>query len=349
MTKESTIASIDSKLKRPKFKVLNYSLAEDLDPDSNEFADELIEGLLAKRSISVLYGDSNSGKTFLAIDIGAAVALNAMWMNRNIDGGMVVYLATESPESVRNRLRAYQKHHGIKIPNFVIVSTPINLYQDPADAAAIVNLIQTIEIERGCKCELVIGDTLARMSAGANENNGQDMGMVLAQLDRVKTLAKTAVTMIHHTGKNAALGMRGWSGMRAFIDTELEVTTAEPSIDRVLEITKQRDIGGKGDRLGFRLDTVDMGIGKWGKVRTSCVVVPTDAPMKAGKKLKLGETQQAVMALLRGAGRNMRGTDIVEALEPQGLSRSSIYGAINRLIVSELIEKSGGVIHLIGT
>jgi KaiC/GvpD/RAD55 family RecA-like ATPase len=349
VSKESTIITIDSKMKRPKFKLLDYALAEDLDPDSTEFADELVEGLLAKRSISVLYGDSNSGKTFLAIDLGAAVARQLPWMQRNIDGGMVVYLATESPESVRNRLRAYQKHHGVKIPNFIVVSTPINLYENPADAAAIVNMIQTIEVERGCKCELVIGDTLARMSAGANENSGEHMGMVLAQLDRVKTQGKTAVAMIHHTGKNAAMGMRGWSGMRAFIDTELEVTTSEASSDRVLEITKQRDIGGKGDRFGFRLDTVAMGLGKWGKERTSCVVVPANAPIRAPKSnAKMGQTQQAVMALLRGAERNMRITEIAEALKPQGVSKTSVYNSVERLRDAGLVEVSTGLVHLNG-
>ena len=349
MSKESTIVTIDSKIKQPKYKLLEYDLAEDLDPDSTEFADELIEGLIAKRSVSVIYGDSNSGKTFLAIDLGAAVARKIQWMQRNVDGGMVVYLATESPESVRNRLRAYQKYHGIKIPNFIVVKTPINLFESSVDAAAIVNMIKVLEVERGCKCELVIGDTLARISAGANENNGQDMGMVLAQLDRVKTQAETAVTMIHHTGKNAALGMRGWSGMRAFIDTELEVTSNEASGDRVLEITKQRDIGSKGDRFGFRLTSVAMGTGKWGKERTSCGVVPANAPIRAAKSTaKLGQTQQAVMGLLRGAGRNLRITEIAEVLEPQGISKSSVYNSVNRLRDAALVELSAGVVHLNG-
>ena len=46
---------------------------------------------------SVLYGDSNSGKTLFVIDMAAAVARGARWMGRNTEPGLVVYLAAESP------------------------------------------------------------------------------------------------------------------------------------------------------------------------------------------------------------------------------------------------------------
>jgi hypothetical protein len=343
--------SLPAAPKKPRAKAsksLEYALADSLDEFSTEFADELIEGLLIRSSMSVIYGDSNSGKTFLAIDIGAAVALQSPWMGRNVEGGMVVYLATESPSSVRNRLRAYQRHYGRTVPHFVIVSSPINLYDGAADTSAVIDLITSLEAEMGVKCEMVIGDTLARMSAGANENSGEDMTVVLKHLDRIKDLAKSAVLLIHHTGKDAAKGMRGWSGLRAAVDTELEVTCNEISGTRTLEITKQRDMGGKGDRIGFRLDSVPMGTSKWGKQQTSCVVVPADAPAKKVKGPKLGETQQAVLALLKGANKNMRQAEIATLLEPQGLSKGTVYNAVRRLQDVQLIEVSAGLVHLIG-
>lgn len=329
-------------------KTLEYVLADSLEEQATEFGDELIEGLLIRSSMAVIYGDSNSGKTFLAIDIGAAVAMQIDWMGRNVEGGMVVYLATESPASVRNRLRAYQKHHECQVQNFVIVSSPINLYDGAADTAAVIDLIARLETELGVKCELIIGDTLARMSAGANENSGEDMTVVLKHLDRIKDRAKAAVMLIHHTGKDAAKGMRGWSGLRAAVDTELEVTCNDTSGTRTLEITKQRDMGGKGDRIGFRLEAVDMGVSKWGKPQTSCVVVAADAPPKQGKIRKIGETQQAVLALLKGANKNLRVGEIATALEPQGLSKGTVYNAVRRLHDVELVQVCAGVVHLIG-
>lgn len=324
---------------------LEYVLADQLEADATEFSDELIEDLLGRITMSVLYGDSNSGKTFLAIDLGCAVGRQVKWMNRQVEGGMVVYLATESPSSVRNRLRAYQKHHGVKVPNFVIVSSPINLFDSGADTSAVIDLIKRLEADTGCKCELVIGDTLARLSSGANENSGEDMTVVLSHLDRIIAGVKTAILMIHHCGKDAAKGMRGWSGLRAAVDTEMEVTGDDLTGARTLEVTKQRE-GGKGERIGFRLEKVLMGVGKWGKDKSSCVVVPSDAPAKAMKAAKVGPAQQAILALLKGAGTDMRIKEVAEKLKDQ-FSKTSVYNASERLKDNALVEISAGVMHLI--
>jgi putative DNA primase/helicase len=130
------------------------------------------------------------------------------------------------------------------------------------------------------------------------------------------------------------------------VDTEIEISDS-PS-GRCLEITKQRDLSTKGERIGFRLDVVTLGHTKWGEPATSCVVAAADAPVKAAKAIKLGETQQAVMALLRGAGKNLRIKEIAEQLAEQDISKTSVYNAVNRLRDVELLEVSGGMVHLIG-
>jgi len=333
--------------RKPAARRLDFDLAQDL-ADDPEFEDELIEGLIGRHAMSVLYGDSNSGKTFLAIDIGAAVCLGTQWMGRNVDPGMVVYLATEGPRSVRERLKAYQRHYGTKIPNFVVVRSPVNLYDTEADATAVITLIRELELLHGVKCELVIGDTLARLSAGANENSGEHMGVVVGHVDRIRHEAEAHFMLIHHSGKDAARGMRGWSGMRAAIDTEIEVTADESTGARVAEITKQRDMGGKGDRIGFRLLAIEMGVGKWGKPRTSCVVQPADAPVAAKKLPRLGAAQQAILGALKGAGKDLRMRDLVDALQGD-YSKTSVYNAVDRLKDLALVEVSMGIVHLIKT
>ena len=112
----------------PLVRKLDFVFGSGLDDAEQAFDDELIEGVIGRIAMAVLYGDSNSGKTFLAIDIGAAVSRLAKWMGRNTAGGLVLYLATEAAASVRMRLRAYQRYHGVRLPGFVIVQSPINLY-----------------------------------------------------------------------------------------------------------------------------------------------------------------------------------------------------------------------------
>lgn len=324
---------------------VSVAFADELS-DRYEPPDELLQGVLTAGDGSVLYGDSNSGKTFLVIDMAASVARGVPWMGRRTEPGLVVYLAAESPTSVRGRLQAYQKNHGCKVPNFAIVQSPIDLFDGDADTNRVISLVKQLERQRGQKVRLIVGDTLARLSAGANENAGQDMGLVVRRFDRIRTECETHFLLIHHSGKAAAAGARGWSGIRAAVDTEIEISDT-PS-GRCVEITKQRDLSTKGERIGFRLDVVTLGQTKWGEPATSCVVVATDAPVKAGKAIKLGETQQAIMALLRGAGKNMRKTEIAEQLANQDFARTSVYNAITRLRDAQLLEVSGDMVHLIG-
>lgn len=260
---------------------LSVIFADDL-PDTFTPPDELVEGLLTTNDGSVLYGDSNSGKTFLAIDLACAVARGVPWMGRRTEKGLVIYLAAESPSSVRGRLQAYQQHHGVKVPNFAIVQSPIDLFDGDDDTDKVIQLVHQIEQQLGVKARLIVGDTLARLSAGANENAGQDMGLIVRRFDRIRTECKAHFCLIHHSGKAAAAGARGWSGVRAAVDTELEVTAVSDA--RCCEITKQRDLPGKGERIGFKLESVKLGVTKWGADATSCVVVADDAPEKASKK-----------------------------------------------------------------
>jgi RecA-family ATPase len=116
--------------------------------------------------------------------MGCAVARGTEWMGRKTEQGLVVYLAAESPASVRGRLQAYQKYHGVKVPNFAIVQSPIDLFDGDADTDKVIKLVRMLEAKYGQTVRLIIGDTLARLSAGANENAGQDMGLVLTPKSR---------------------------------------------------------------------------------------------------------------------------------------------------------------------
>ena len=281
---------------------LDYVLAQELDLDVSTFDDELIEGTLGRGAMAVLYGDSNSGKTFCAIDMAAAVARGVDWLGKPTDAGLVVYLATESPTSVGMRLTAYQRHHGLRVPGFVIVKSPINLFDGNADTAAVIHLVSELESEHGAKVALIVGDTLARLAVGANENAGEDMGQVVRNIDAIRASTGAAFLVIHHTGKDAAKGMRGWSGLRAATDTEIEVTADEASGLRSAEITKQRDFPGKGDRIGFRLVPVHLGLNRWSNDRGSCVVEPADAPDRHGKAKRRSEVAGAIEEFLRGHG-----------------------------------------------
>ena len=316
---------------------LSVAFADEL-PETFTPPDELVEGVLTAGDGSVLYGDSNSGKTFFVIDMAAAVARGARWMGRNTEPGLVVYLAAESPASVRGRLQAYQRHHGVRVPNFAIVQSPIDLFDGDADTEAVIAVVRQLERQRGQKVRLIVGDTLARLSAGANENAGQDMGLVVRRFDRIRTACNAHFLLIHHSGKAAANGARGWSGIRAAVDTEIEVTDSPAG--RCAEITKQRDLSTKGERIGFRLDTVTLGTTKWGAAATSCVVVPADAPDKPQGK-RVSEVGGAVLEYLRSQPAGKKKREVVEHFQPL-YDKSAVYRELKKLVtVGQVLECIG--------
>jgi len=322
---------------------VSVAFADEL-PDRFDPPDELVEGVLTSGDGSVLYGESNSGKTFVVIDMAAAVARGLPWQGKRVEAGMVVYLAAESPASVRGRLQAYQKHHGCKVPNFAIVQSPIDLFDGDADTNRVITLIHQLERQRGQKVRLIVGDTLARLSAGANENAGQDMGLVVRRFDRIRTECKAHFCLIHHSGKNAAAGSRGWSGIRAAVDTELEVTDSPTG--RCLEITKQRDLPSKGERIGFRLDVVTLGHTKWGEPATSCVVTTADAPVKQQSK-RMSECDGAVLEYLVDHKVGIKKRDVVTHFEGR-YEKGPIYRAMKALVTAGAMHEAAGMVCAAG-
>lgn len=322
---------------------LSVAFADEL-PEAFTPPDELVEGVLTAGDGSVLYGDSNSGKTFFVIDMAAAVARGVPWMGKNTEQGLVVYLAAESPASVRIRLQAYQKYHGVRVANFAIVQSPIDLHAGEADTDSVIRVVQELERQRGQKARLIVGDTLARLSAGANENAGQDMGLVVRRIDRIRTACAAHFLLIHHSGKAAANGARGWSGIKAAVDTEIEVT--DSLAGKCAEITKQRDLSTKGERIGFRLEPVTLGQTKWGAPATSCVVVAADAPDKPKGK-RMGECDGAVLEFLAGHKVGIRKVDVVKHFAGR-YDKGPVYRAMKALVTAQAIHEAAGMVAIAG-
>lgn len=272
-----------------------------------EAPDELIEGLLVMGSLTVTYGDSNSGKTFWALAMAAHIAMGRDFFGRKVDPGLVVYLASEAPGSIRSRMQAMKRHYNHELADLVMVPLPMNFYEGDGDANDVIELVQAISELKGKPVRLIVGDTLARMSAGANENSGEDMGPVMARFDRVAQTTKAALHIIHHNGKDQAKGARGWSGIRAHIDTEIEV--ADKDGIRSASVTKQRELPGKGEAIYFRLEVIEMGTTKFGQPATTCVAVhdeqsSQEQPHK--KPSKHDENMRTIERAWKASGSEMR-------------------------------------------
>jgi putative DNA primase/helicase len=345
MTARDSIAAA-MKAAAPPEPLIPFEWAADMREDDGGLR-EIVQDTITAGGMSVMYGESNSGKSYLAAHLAFCMARGVPWLGKQLERGAVLYVAGEGAASIRRRVRAHEKHHGSKVGPFGLIPTSLSLLSGSGDVEALIDLIRSAQSEIGEPVLLVIVDTLARAMAGANENAGEDMSRLVQAGDRIREETGAHLMWVHHSGKDQAKGARGHSSLRAALDTEMEVTADEGSALHTIHITKQRDLDSKGQRLCGRFLPVAMGESQWGKLVTACAVEDAEAPVPKAKAVRLGETQQAVIAVLAGAGKNLRMREIVEKLAPQGLTRVSLYGAVKRLQNLEMVEVSSGIVHLI--
>lgn len=195
----------------------------------------LVKNVIPRAELVVLFGESGAGKSFLALDIAAAVARGVDWRGHRTDAGRVIYIAAEGGGGFRNRIKAYEIHHATSfagVPFGVIHAAP-NLLQK----TDVIDVCKAISAAGGA--DLIIVDTFAQTTPGANENAGEDVGKALAHCREMHRSTGAVVLLVHHAGKDLSRGARGWSGLRAAADAEIEVS--RQGTGRLARSTKQKD------------------------------------------------------------------------------------------------------------
>lgn len=267
-------------------------------------AADFVEDLLTEGGVSLVYGNSNVGKSFWVMDLAVAVATGRPFRGEMAtEQGAVVYVALEGTHGARNRIAALRKAGKLPkdAPLFLCFATVSLLNADHATRLA--ETVRQAASQSDIPCRLVILDTLARAMPGGEENAGRDMGTVVSSIDAVRAVTGAHILLVHHCGKDEAKGARGHSSLRAAVDTEIEVSRPQNSSISTARVTKQRDLPPHGP-MPFSLEQVTLGTNRRGNPITSCTVRHEDAsmapsPAKAGRKAKC--TPEEMLACLPAA------------------------------------------------
>lgn len=300
---------------------------------------DFVEGLLTDGGMSVVYGESNSGKTFFAFDMAIRIGLGWNWQGRETEPGGVLYLACEGGYGVRNREIAFRQEHDLKakVP-FATVRASVNLRDPEADTEKVIAASEYMIGATGRSVKLVVVDTLARAMAGGEENSSQDMGAIVSNVDRIREATAAHVMLIHHSGKDSAKGARGHSSLRAATDTEIEIVRPEESDVATALVRKQRDLPG-GEQFSFKLKPVQLGTDRRGNAITSCVVEPAEPPEHTKKRARLSDEQKSFMDEVRNlvlkVGEKVR--PISDMPEVQATARNTLR---NHLIEAGFIDSA---------
>ena len=218
----------------------------------------LVEGILPADSFAAIYGKPGSYKSFAALYLSAMVATGRDAFGRGTQAGAVVYIAAEGGAGLKRRKDALFKEHGLPVdaPIFFIKAS-VNLFSTLEDRDAIVAAIEALAI----KPALIVIDTFARVTAGADENQVKDVSQAINVMASLQDQFGATVLIVHHSGKDESRGMRGSTALLGAVDSEIscEKISPEGAQDRIgrLSVTKQKD-GADDIALAFKMPLVSL-------------------------------------------------------------------------------------------
>lgn len=150
----------------------------------------VVPGLLPA-GVSILAGRPKAGKSWLALQIAAAVATGGAVFGRPVAPGSVLYLALEdSPRRLRDRL------HRQSVP----AGAAITFYTRwDLDGGCGLQLLQ----ERAAGCALAVIDTFSRIAGPADQMDIAQMTLLLSILQQGAAHSGLAVLLVDHHRKSA--------------------------------------------------------------------------------------------------------------------------------------------------
>lgn len=278
--------------------------------------DHLIDGVLDMNSLAIMYGPSQSGKSFISLDMLLRVAAGFDWQGKAVSQGRCLYIAAEGTGDIGERVAAWKsQYRTADISQADFLCMPVNLY-DAASVAALKGLVT-----RGLYNFIVI-DTLARSMVGADENSAKDAAIVIAAADALRSVNEACVLLVHHSGYDATHA-RGSTAFRSASDTELSVKRTPDGLV-ILKAEKQKTRA-DGDKWVLAL-----------KPREDSLIVerahdkPTDVTVTALVTLKALADNDDDTGLTVGQWQSVA-----------GLARASFFRHRKALVADKLVTYTG--------
>ncbi|MGH8792627.1 MAG: AAA family ATPase, partial [Stackebrandtia sp.] len=190
----------------------------------------VVDDILYADSTAWLIGPPGNGKSFVALDVAGCVATGQPWQGRPVKPGPVVYLVAEGLWGVRDRVRAWEAANNRAMTGVQFLPVAVQASQ-PAPWAALVELVADLAPA------LVVLDTQARITVGAEENSAKDMGIFVEAVERLRKAGGCCVLTVHHTGRSGTL--RGSTALEGAATTI--IATAKEDDLVTMECHKQKD------------------------------------------------------------------------------------------------------------
>ena len=270
------------------------------DPPDSSY---LIKNVLPRQGIAQLFGSSNVGKSFLALDMAAAVISGQDWHGSKVRRGPVLYVASEGISGLKLRLKVLSIHKDSRLDGLHVQPAPIELTDPQSLTKFIANIAAMVRPAPVC----IIIDTLHGNFGTGSENDVEAMSAAVSSLRALARKGDWLVLTVHHSGHQEKARSRGHSSLTAALDVEVR---AERKTGGTVEVchTKARDFE-RMTPMFFRLESVRTGwFDEDNEPLTSAVVVEAEIP--EGPSQPRGANQRRALAAIQEQAAK-QGTDIL--------------------------------------
>lgn len=246
-----------------------------------------IEGLIPRETVGLLAGDTQAGKSFVAIDLAMRLVHDLPFAGLPVEPCSVLYLAGEGQAGMAARFRAWLKGHehlGLdQEGRYCLVSSEIPVLNE-GSFAVISKLLDELLAKWGHLPRLIIIDTLSQ-GLDDDENESRVVAPVIRGLMALRAKYGVTILLTHHLVKLQQQGrkkaaeptldsVRGSGALSRNIDVVLGLLHLDKEGPRELHSWKQKD----GQLLDpIELWMVQMETGRErlaGQVETSCIMIP---------------------------------------------------------------------------
>ncbi|RED36213.1 bifunctional DNA primase/polymerase-like protein [Rhodopseudomonas thermotolerans] len=259
----------------------------------------MVRGLLNYGMTAMMSGPSNAGKSPLALDLAAHVAVGKEWQGRKVKRSYVLHCSTEGFTGLSNRMEALRREHfsgaAEGVP-FEFVAGSLDLRTSARDANAIVEAVIAGAERFGVPAGLVVIDTLSHALGGGDESNPEHVRAVLKNCAMITRKTGATVLLLHHPTKDASSDYRGSSIMLNDIDLLIKVDIDQKTKLRTVTTPRVKEYA-EIERLAFRIKVVELGKDAEGDAITSVVVDWVDRA-EAEFKVELTPAQEEALAAL---------------------------------------------------
>jgi AAA domain len=236
--------------------------------------DWAVAGMLPEVGTAIIYGDSNTGKTFLALHLLDRISRGATFLGRRTSEADTLYVGSEGGGGLSLRMKAmYDAEPFTDLMKTPVVRSDLPQFdKSPENAAQKIKLMALeAKKESGRDVGAIVLDNWALMVGDRDENDNSFAAAVLKALSKVADELGCLIVILHHTSKDQK-NYRGPSAMRAAVDAMYSVKmTKELTKECEIECSKVRD-GPKPPKMYFKLRTVEIGHNKHREPITSLVV-----------------------------------------------------------------------------